>query len=175
MKEARHIKTFQYYACKVINKKMMEGKEDRVREEITILKKVSEGHPNIVTLHDYFESARNVYLVVDLCPGGDLFDRTVAKGNYGEQEAAYLIRIIMKAVEYIHDSGIVHRNMKAEKLMFRTKAKDAEVVITDFGLSKMIDNSTAQRSEAAGTLGYMAPETLTKSEHLDIHKTRACS
>lgn len=55
VKEAVHIKTGQYYACKVINKKLMEGREYMVRNEIAVLKKVSRGNPNIVTLHDYFE------------------------------------------------------------------------------------------------------------------------
>jgi len=55
VKEAVHIKTGKYYACKVINKKLMEGREFMVRNEIAVLKRVSSGHQNIVTLYDYFE------------------------------------------------------------------------------------------------------------------------
>jgi calcium/calmodulin-dependent protein kinase I len=58
VKEAIHIKTGKYYACKVINKKLMEGRENMVRNEITVLKRVSSGHKNIVTLHDYFEVSK---------------------------------------------------------------------------------------------------------------------
>ena len=63
VKEAVHIKTGKYYACKVINKKLMEGREHMVRNEIAVLKKVSQGHANIVTLHDYFETSHNLYLI----------------------------------------------------------------------------------------------------------------
>jgi calcium/calmodulin-dependent protein kinase I len=55
VKVAVHVETNQYYACKVINKKLMEGREYMVRNEIAVLKKISRGHKNIVTLHDYFE------------------------------------------------------------------------------------------------------------------------
>lgn len=165
MKEAVHIKTGQYYACKVINKKLMEGREHMVRNEIAVLKKVSQGHPNIVTLHDYFETAHNLYLIFDLCSGGELFDRICAKGNYYEADAADLVRTIMKAVEYIHRAGIVHRDLKPENLIFRTKAEDAEVMIADFGLSRIMDDSTfTLLTEVCGTPGYMAPEIFKKSE-----------
>jgi len=109
VKEAVHVKTGKYYACKVINKKLMEGREYMVRNEIAVLKKISSGHPNIVTLHDYFETAHNLYLVFDLCTGGELFDRICAKGNYYEKDAADLVRTVLRAVKYIHDAGVVHR------------------------------------------------------------------
>ncbi|KAJ3502859.1 hypothetical protein NMY22_g18444 [Coprinellus aureogranulatus] len=87
----------------------MEGREHMVRNEIAVLKRISSGHPNIVTLHDYFETAHNLYLCFDLCTGGELFDRICAKGNYYEADAADLVRTIFKAVKYIHEAGIVHR------------------------------------------------------------------
>ncbi|KAG8893302.1 hypothetical protein FRB99_002068 [Tulasnella sp. 403] len=166
VKEAVHIKTGQYYACKVINKKLMEGREHMVRNEIAVLKKVSQGHPNIVTLHDYFETAHNLYLIFDLCSGGELFDRICAKGNYYEKDAADLVRTIMKAVKYIHDCGIVHRDLKPENLIFRSKAEDADVMIADFGLSRIMDDSTLTLlTEICGTPGYMAPEIFKKIGH----------
>ncbi|KAG8991447.1 hypothetical protein FRB94_005326 [Tulasnella sp. JGI-2019a] len=166
VKEAVHIKTGQYYACKVINKKLMEGREHMVRNEIAVLKKVSQGHSNIVTLHDYFETAHNLYLIFDLCSGGELFDRICAKGNYYEADAADLVRTIMQAVEYIHSAGIVHRDLKPENLIFRTKAEDAEVMIADFGLSRVMDDTTfTLLTEVCGTPGYMAPEIFKKIGH----------
>jgi len=121
VKEAIHIKTGKYYACKVINKKLMEGREHMVRNEIAVLKKISSGHKNIVTLHDYFETSHNLYLCFDLCTGGELFDSICAKGHYYEADAAALIRTILQAVKYIHDCGIVHRDLKPENLLFRSK------------------------------------------------------
>ncbi|KAI0783276.1 Pkinase-domain-containing protein [Abortiporus biennis] len=166
VKEAVHIKTGKYYACKVINKKLMEGREYMVRNEIAVLKRVSSGYPNIVTLHDYFETAHNLYLVFDLCTGGELFDRICAKGNYYEADAADLVRTIMAAVKYIHECGIVHRDLKPENLLFRTKKEDADIMIADFGLSRVIEEEKLQvLTEICGTPGYMAPEIFKKTGH----------
>ncbi|KAN0125275.1 Pkinase domain containing protein [Lactarius tabidus] len=166
VKEAVHIKTGKYYACKVINKKLMEGREFMVRNEIAVLKRVSSGHKNIVTLHDYFETSNNLYLCFDLCTGGELFDRICAKGNYHEPDAAGLVRTIMKAVQYIHDSHIVHRDLKPENLLFRTIAEDADIMIADFGLSRVMEEERFhQLTEICGTPGYMAPEIFKKTGH----------
>ncbi|KAI0658115.1 Pkinase-domain-containing protein [Cubamyces menziesii] len=166
VKEAVHIKTGQYYACKVINKKLMEGREYMVRNEIAVLKKISKGHRNVVTLHDYFETAHNLYLVFDLCTGGELFDRICAKGNYYEADAAALVRTIFGAVKYIHECGIVHRDLKPENLLFRTKAEDADIMIADFGLSRVLDDEKFHMlTEICGTPGYMAPEIFKKTGH----------
>ncbi|KAI0340427.1 Pkinase-domain-containing protein [Trametopsis cervina] len=166
VKEAVHIKTGKYFACKVINKKLMEGREYMVRNEIAVLKRVSKGYPNIVTLHDYFETAHNLYLVFDLCTGGELFDRICAKGNYYEADAADLVRTILKAVQYIHECGIVHRDLKPENLLFRTKKEDADIMIADFGLSRMMEEEKLKTlTEICGTPGYMAPEIFLKTGH----------
>ncbi|KAI0772983.1 Pkinase-domain-containing protein [Trametes elegans] len=166
VKEAVHIKTGEYFACKVINKKLMEGREYMVRNEISVLKKISKGHRNVVTLHDYFETAHNLYLVFDLCTGGELFDRICAKGNYYEADAAALVRTVFGAVKYIHECGIVHRDLKPENLLFRTKAEDADIMIADFGLSRVMDDEKFQMlTEICGTPGYMAPEIFKKTGH----------
>ncbi|KAF8740909.1 hypothetical protein AX14_006658 [Amanita brunnescens Koide BX004] len=166
VKEAIHIGTGKYYACKVINKKLMEGREHMVRNEIAVLKRISSGNVNIVTLHDYFETAHNLYLVFDLCTGGELFDRICAKGNYYEEDAAHLVRTIIKAVKYIHDSGIVHRDLKPENLLFRTPAEDADIMIADFGLSRVMEEEKLHLlKEVCGTPGYMAPEIFKKTGH----------
>jgi serine/threonine protein kinase len=166
VKEAIHIKTGKYYACKVINKKLMEGREHMVRNEIAVLKKISSGHKNIVTLHDYFETSHNLYLCFDLCTGGELFDSICAKGHYYEADAAALIRTILQAVKYIHECGIVHRDLKPENLLFRTKSPDADIMIADFGLSRVMEtNKFSLLTEVCGTPGYMAPEIFKKTGH----------
>ncbi|KAJ8582577.1 Pkinase-domain-containing protein [Rhizopogon salebrosus TDB-379] len=167
VKEAIHIKTGKYYACKVINKKLMEGREHMVRNEIAVLKRISSGHPNIVTLHDYFETSHNLYLCFDLCTGGELFDSICARGQYTEADAAELIRTILRAVKYIHECGIVHRDLKPENLLFRSKPeKTSEIMIADFGLSRvMAENKLSMLTEVCGTPGYMAPEIFKKTGH----------
>ncbi|KAF7973106.1 hypothetical protein HWV62_16216 [Athelia sp. TMB] len=140
VKEAIHIKTGKYYACKIINKKLMQGREHVVRNEIAVLKKVS---------------------------GGELFYSICAEGYYYEADAAALIRTIFEAVAYIHDCGIVHRDLKPENLLFRTKAVNAaDIMITDFGLSRVMDDSKLSLlTEVCGTPGYMAPEIFKKTGH----------
>ncbi|KAF9238101.1 Pkinase-domain-containing protein [Melanogaster broomeanus] len=167
VKEAIHIKTGQYYACKVINKKLMEGREHMVRNEIEVLKRISSGHSNIVTLHDYFETSHNLYLCFDICTGGELFDSICARGQYTEADAAELVRTIFGAVKYIHDAGVVHRDLKPENLLFRSKPeKSSEIMIADFGLSRVMpDSKLSMLTEVCGTPGYMAPEIFKKTGH----------
>jgi calcium/calmodulin-dependent protein kinase I len=84
--------------------------------------------------------------------------------NTIRSDAAELVRTIMKAVQYIHDGGIVHRDLKPENLLFRTPAEDADVMIADFGLSRVMEEEKFNMlTEICGTPGYMAPEIFKKS------------
>lgn len=166
VKEAVHISTGVRYAVKIISKKLMAGKESMIVNEIEVLKKVSRGHANIVTLHDYFETPNNLYLVMDLCLGGELFDKICEKGHFYEEDAADLIRVVVDAVGYLHDQNIVHRDIKPENMMFRSTENERELVIGDFGLSKMMDPDTFNSlMTTCGTPGYMAPEVIRKTGH----------
>ncbi|ROT35764.1 calcium/calmodulin-dependent protein kinase [Sodiomyces alkalinus F11] len=166
VKECVHIDTGRYYAAKVINKRLMVGREHMVRNEIAVLKKVSMGHQNILTLVDYFETMNNLYLVTDLALGGELFDRICRKGSYYESDAADLIRATLSAVSYLHDHGIVHRDLKPENLLFRTPEDNADLLIADFGLSRIMDEEQFHvLTTTCGTPGYMAPEIFKKTGH----------
>ncbi|KAJ6562447.1 kinase-like domain-containing protein [Mycena capillaripes] len=166
VREAIHVTTGQSYACKIINKKLMEGREYLVRNEIAVLKRISSSHTNIVTLHDYFETPRNLYLCFDLCTGGELFDRICSKGSYYEADAAALVRTILTAVKHIHVAGVVHRDLKPENLLFRGPEDDADIMIADFGLSRVIDEEKLSLlTEVCGTPGYMAPEIFLDTGH----------
>lgn len=141
------------------------------------------GHQNILTLVDYFETMNNciikklfevvhslisysVYLVTDLALGGELFDRICRKGSYYESDAADLIRATLSAVAYLHDHGIVHRDLKPENLLFRTPEDNADLLIADFGLSRIMDEEAFHvLTTTCGTPGYMAPEIFKKSGH----------
>lgn len=166
VKECVHIDTGRYYAAKVINKRLMAGREHMVRNEIAVLKRVSMGHQNILTLVDYFETMNNLYLVTDLALGGELFDRICRKGSYYESDAADLIRATLSAVAYLHDHGIVHRDLKPENLLFRTPEDNADLLIADFGLSRIMDEEKFHvLTTTCGTPGYMAPEIFKKTGH----------
>jgi len=166
VKECVHIETGRYYAAKVINKRLMLGREHMVRNEIAVLKRVSIGHQNILTLVDYFATMNNLYLITDLALGGELFDRICRKGSYYESDAADLIRATLSAVAYLHDNGIVHRDLKPENLLFRTPEDNADLLIADFGLSRIMDEDQFHvLTTTCGTPGYMAPEIFKKTGH----------
>jgi calcium/calmodulin-dependent protein kinase I len=166
VKECVHIDTGRFYAAKVINKRLMAGREHMVRNEIAVLKKVSMGNQNILTLVDYFETTNNLYLVTDLALGGELFDRICRKGSYYESDAADLIRATLSAVAYLHNHGIVHRDLKPENLLFRTPEDNADLLIADFGLSRIMDEEQFHvLTTTCGTPGYMAPEIFKKTGH----------
>src|SRR6478735_4818044 len=124
------------------------------------------GHQNILTLVDYFETMNNLYLVTDLALGGELFDRICRKGSYFESDAADLVRATLSAVAYLHDHGIVHRDLKPENLLFRTPEDNADLLIADFGLSRIMDEEQFHvLTTTCGTPGYMAPEIFKKTGH----------
>ncbi|KAJ3130597.1 hypothetical protein HK100_007892 [Physocladia obscura] len=158
VKEAVKISTGEHFAVKVISKRLMAGREHLILNEIEILKKVSKGNNHIVTLHD-------LYLVMDLCTGGELFDRIVERGSFFEEDAAEIIRTVLEAVAYLHGQNIVHRDIKPENLLFRAKDSN-DLVIADFGLSKIADGEALNNLRTlCGTPGYMAPEVILKTGH----------
>ncbi|KAI5301922.1 hypothetical protein KEM56_001217, partial [Ascosphaera pollenicola] len=106
------------------------------------------------------------YLVTDLALGGELFDRICRKGSYYESDAAEIIRATLSAVAYLHDHGIVHRDLKPENLLFRTPEDNADLLIADFGLSRIMDEEQFHvLTTTCGTPGYMAPEIFKKTGH----------
>jgi calcium-dependent protein kinase len=108
--------TNQWYAIKSIRKAKVK-KIEVLKREIEILKEVK--HPNIIELVDVFEDAKYLHLVTELCTGGELFDRIIAKssspeGHYSEHDAASIIKAILDAIAYCHSKEIVHRDLKPE-------------------------------------------------------------
>ncbi|KAJ3838808.1 kinase-like domain-containing protein [Lentinula raphanica] len=163
VKEIINIETGARYACKIVNKVDMEGCESMVLNEIRILKLISGGSKNIITLIDYFESPNNVFICVDLCTGGHLSARIQQIGYHPEQDAVRLVRSILTDIVYIHSVDVVHRDLKPENLLFRTPADDADLMITDFGLARVMSRGRLGEDaslirEVCGTIHYMAPE-----------------
>lgn len=92
-------------------------------------------HPNVVRIHGTFEDYVSVHLVMELCEGGELFDRILMKGHYSERQAANIIRTIVEVVEACHSLGVMHRDLKPENFLFDSVEEDAKLKATDFGLS----------------------------------------
>jgi calcium-dependent protein kinase len=131
-----HKATGEKLACKTISKRKLSSKEDTedVRREVQIMYHLS-GQPNIVELKGVYEDKQAVHLVMELCAGGELFDRIIAKGHYTERAAAGLLRTIVQIVHTCHSMGVMHRDLKPENFLLQSKAEDAPLKATDFGLS----------------------------------------
>jgi len=159
VKLAINKKTGERVAVKVIDKKAASTTQDeqRLKTEVEILKKVS--HPHIVCLKDLYETSEKLYLVMELVTGGELFDKIVEKGQYSEKDASVIVRKMLQAVEYLHSIKIAHRDLKPENLLLKGEGGDTEVMISDFGLSKIIGVESMMET-ACGTPYYVAPEVL---------------
>jgi len=93
----------------------------------------------VIKLYEYFEDSKNVYLVTELCTGGELFDRIVQAEFFTEAVAARVFRQILQALNYCHSLNIVHRDLKPENFLFVSEDDDADLKIIDFGLSKIME------------------------------------
>jgi len=169
VKKAKHKKTGQHVAVKIIEKKFVE-KQDLMllAREIEIMKRVS--HPNVLKLFEVFETDETISLVMELVTGGELFYKIVEKGNYSEKEAANIVKQMIQGVEYLHGEGICHRDLKPENLLCSGEEdqgyKPFRVVIADFGLSKAF-NSGESLETSCGTPDYVAPEVITAEGQYD--------
>ncbi|XVF63629.1 hypothetical protein PTKIN_Ptkin09bG0101900 [Pterospermum kingtungense] len=132
--------TGQKYACKSISRHKLATEKDveDVRREIAILQHLT-GEPNIVEFKGAFEDNHNIHLVMEFCPGGELFDRIIAKGSYSERQAASICRQIVFAVYTCHFKGVIHRNLKPENLVLLGKDENSPIKVIDFGLSLFIE------------------------------------
>ena len=153
-----HKATGSVRAIKTISKSQVKN-IDRFRQEIAIMKQLD--HPNVIKLYETFEDNRNIYLVMELCTGGELFDRIIELGHLTEHQAAILMQQILRAIYYMHESKIMHRDLKPENFLFLTKdsVEKSPLKIIDFGLSCRYENGQ-QMSTKAGTPYYVAPQVL---------------
>ncbi|CAJ2667370.1 unnamed protein product [Trifolium pratense] len=151
-------------AVKIITKAKMTSAiaiED-VRREVKMLKALS-GHRNLVKFYDAFEDANNVYIVMELCEGGELLDRILDRGGrYPEDDAKVILLQILNVVAFCHLQGVVHRDLKPENFLFVSKDEDAVLKVIDFGLSDFV-RPDQRLNDIVGSAYYVAPEVLHRS------------
>jgi calcium-dependent protein kinase len=168
---ATHIATGVKYAVKCLDLGLVGTKAglEQLREEIFIMCQLD--HPNIVRLEEVYESHSEIYLVQELCLGGELFDRLDDQPDYHytESECARLVKQMLSSVRYLHSKGIIHRDLKLENFLFSSTAIDSELKMIDFGLSKHFRFGEVHH-EAVGTPYTVAPEVIrgTYDERCDI-------
>lgn len=154
--------TGKEYACKSIAKRKLITDEDveDVRREVQIMHHLA-GHPNVVSIKGAFEDAVAVHVVMELCAGGELFDRIIQRGHYTERKAAELTRTIVGVVEACHSLGVMHRDLKPENFLFISQDEDSLLKTIDFGLSVFFKPGE-KFSDVVGSPYYVAPEVLRK-------------
>ncbi|KAL7126899.1 hypothetical protein ABFS83_14G217400 [Erythranthe nasuta] len=157
------VETGEKFACKSISKKKLRTAVDieDVRREVEIMKHMPK-HPNIVSLKDTYEDDSAVHIVMELCEGGELFDRIVARGHYTERAAAFIMKTIVEVVQMCHRNGVMHRDLKPENFLFANKKETSPLKAIDFGLSVFFKPGE-RFNEIVGSPYYMAPEVLKRN------------
>ncbi|XP_010503722.1 PREDICTED: CDPK-related kinase 5 [Camelina sativa] len=154
----------QQVAVKVIPKAKMTTAiaiED-VRREVKILRALS-GHNNLPHFYDAYEDHDNVYIVMELCEGGELLDRILSRGGkYTEEDAKTVMIQILNVVAFCHLQGVVHRDLKPENFLFTSKEDTSQLKAIDFGLSDYV-RPDERLNDIVGSAYYVAPEVLHRS------------
>ncbi|KAK6147342.1 hypothetical protein DH2020_018254 [Rehmannia glutinosa] len=155
--------TNKEFACKSIAKRKLTTEEDveDVRREIQIMHHLA-GHPNVISIVGAYEDAVAVHVVMELCTGGELFDRIIQRGHYTERKAAELARFIVGVVEACHSLGVMHRDLKPENFLFVNEQEESPLKTIDFGLSVFFRPGEIFH-DVVGSPYYVAPEVLRKN------------
>ncbi len=125
-----HKMTQRRYALKWLKKSVVPVKDlDHIRDELQCLAYLD--HPNILRVHEVFESDDNICLILELCTGGNLLKRLRAKygGYFQERDACQYIHSILSAIAYCHGHNVVHRDLKLENIVFEDESIDSELKV----------------------------------------------
>jgi len=153
--------TKEEFAVKRLNLTAVDSDKARLQlmEEIEVMCELD--HPNAIRLEEIYESDSIIYLVQELCHGGELFDGLDIQEDYhySEDDARELVKQILSAVSYLHSQGVVHRDLKLENFLFTTKDSKSTLKMIDFGLSKHFKYDDIH-CDKVGTPYTVAPEVI---------------
>uniref|UniRef100_A0A7R9UVA8 Uncharacterized protein n=1 Tax=Diacronema lutheri TaxID=2081491 RepID=A0A7R9UVA8_DIALT len=155
----RHTDTGRYQALKIMKKsEVVRLKQvDHIKSEKEILTAVQ--HPFIITLYGVFQDERNLYMVLEYVPGGELFTHLRKAGKFTNDQTRFYAAQIVMAVQALHADSIVYRDLKPENLLLD---EDGYLKITDFGFAKYVEDRTWT---LCGTPEYLAPEIIQSRGH----------
>ncbi|CAI5528391.1 unnamed protein product [Closterium sp. Naga37s-1] len=134
---------------------------DDVKREVHVLETLR-GHPHVVSIIETIEDEKEVHIIMELCEGGELFDRILERKYYGERQAAKVIRSVVEVLDYCHQRGIVHRDLKPENILLVSKRSDTRCKVIDFGMAFCLKPDERCKLRA-GTPNYIAPEVIAKN------------
>ncbi|CAI8029346.1 Maternal embryonic leucine zipper kinase [Geodia barretti] len=163
VKAAVHKLTGERVAVKIMNKKGLGADLPRAFREIGCLKKLR--HQHICQLYEVIETPEMIYLVIEFCPGGELFDYIVAKERLREKEARSFFRQILSALRYVHDRGFIHRDLKPENLLLD---ENSNIKLIDFGLVAEPDDPQDLLATCCGSPAYAAPGMASPLSHFSL-------
>mmetsp|Transcript_26096 Transcript_26096/g.77780 ORF Transcript_26096/g.77780 Transcript_26096/m.77780 type:complete len:418 (-) Transcript_26096:273-1526(-) len=137
------------------NRRLTRLQKKDIEREIAILSRLD--HPKVVRLEAVYRSEKFTRLVLEDLEGGDVFQSIEESGRVDEAQAALVIRQLLQAVEHLHDSGVVHRDIKLENIVYESDRRD-KVKLIDFGLCSRWAEGKKPLRRSCGTLAYLPPE-----------------
>uniref|UniRef100_A0A8C8YPN9 Maternal embryonic leucine zipper kinase n=1 Tax=Prolemur simus TaxID=1328070 RepID=A0A8C8YPN9_PROSS len=162
VKLACHILTGEMVAIKIMDKNALGSDLPRIKTEIDALKNLR--HQHICQLYHVLETANKIFMVLEYCPGGELFDYIISHDRLSEEETRVVFRQIVSAVAYVHSQGYAHRDLKPENLLFDEYHK---LKLIDFGLcAKPKGDKDYHLQTCCGSLAYAAPELIQGNSYL---------
>eukprot|EP00931_Biecheleriopsis_adriatica_P070623 TRINITY_DN443_c0_g1_i2.p1 TRINITY_DN443_c0_g1~~TRINITY_DN443_c0_g1_i2.p1 ORF type:complete len:490 (+),score=82.53 TRINITY_DN443_c0_g1_i2:100-1569(+) len=168
-------------AVKIIE--LDDGEETNKRaafySEVAVLDELK--HPNIVQCWESYEDRHFLYLIMDLCRGGEIFGMIVALRSFTESDASMVSSQALEALDYIHSKGIMHRDIKAENFLFMEKSPQAVVKLIDFGMSTHFDHEEDGRDCREimlkildGKVRYKRKGEVSQLTNLAVHLLQGC-
>ncbi|KFZ59127.1 Serine/threonine-protein kinase DCLK2, partial [Antrostomus carolinensis] len=159
VKECIERSTGKEFALKIIDKAKCCGKEHLIENEVSILRRVK--HPNIIMLTEEMDTPTELYLVMELVKGGDLFDAITSSTKYTERDGSAMVYNLASALKYLHGLNIVHRDIKPENLLVCEYPDGTKSLkLGDFGLATVVEGPLYT---VCGTPTYVAPEIIAET------------
>ncbi|KAH0470055.1 hypothetical protein IEQ34_001613 [Dendrobium chrysotoxum] len=155
----------EIFAVKSVDKSLLSDAVDFecAEREAKITQLASVGNPHVVQIHAVYEDETAIHLVMDLCEGGDLFDRIAAceGAPMGEADAAAVITVLMEALAICHRRGVAHRDVKPDNVLFDGEGR---LRLADFGSAECFGDGRPMNG-VVGTPYYVAPEVVEGGEY----------